>query len=55
MASVTTSASRPSMTARAWVPDPPCDCLIVSVVPLACWYLAMNASFSARQSSRVGS
>ena len=25
-ASVTTSASSPSMTARAWLPDPPCDC-----------------------------
>ena len=29
-ASVTTSASSPSMTARAWLPEPPCDCLIVS-------------------------
>ena len=33
-ASVTTSASSPSMTARACVLEPPCDCLIVSFVPV---------------------
>ncbi len=27
-ASVTTSAFSPSITARAWLPDPPCDCRI---------------------------
>ncbi len=33
-ASVTTSASNPSMTARACLPEPPCDCLTVTVVPV---------------------
>ncbi len=32
-ASVTTSAFRPSMTARACVPAPPCDCSIVTSCP----------------------
>ena len=40
-ASVTTSASRPSITARACLPEPPCDCLIVTVSPVfAFQYLA---------------
>ena len=30
-ASVTTSASRPSITVRACLPEPPCDCLMVSL------------------------
>ena len=37
-ASVTTSASSPSMTARACVLEPPCDCLMVSVVPVSFSY-----------------
>ncbi len=33
-ASVTTSASRPSMTVRACLPEPPCDCLMVTFSPV---------------------
>src|SRR5262249_21586177 len=51
-ASVTTSASRPSMTARAWVEEPPCDCLTVTPAPAGVF---AKASFRARQTSRVGS
>jgi hypothetical protein len=32
-ASVTTSASSPSSTARACLPEPPCDCWMTSEVP----------------------
>jgi hypothetical protein len=40
-ASVTTSASSPSMTARACAPEPPCDCRIDARWPvLACQYFA---------------
>jgi hypothetical protein len=46
MASVATSASRPSMMARAWVPEPPCDWRMVSAP--ASLYFAVNAVFSAR-------
>jgi hypothetical protein len=52
MARVTTSASSPSTTARACVPEPPCDCLMVR---FAAEYFGMKAAFSARHSSRVGS
>jgi hypothetical protein len=45
-ARVATSASRPSMMARAWVPEPPCDWRIESAP--ASLYLAVNAAFSAR-------
>jgi hypothetical protein len=31
---VTTSAGRPSMTERACLPDPPCDCLTVTTSPV---------------------
>jgi hypothetical protein len=44
MASVTTSASSPSMTARACLPEPLWDCLMVTLSPvLACQYLAKAA------------
>ncbi len=33
-ASVTTSASSPSITERACLPEPPCDCLIVTSLPV---------------------
>ena len=33
-ASVTTSASSPSMTERACLPEPPCDCLMVTSWPV---------------------
>jgi len=33
-ASVTTSASRPSITERACFPEPPCDCRIVTSWPV---------------------
>src|SRR5689334_6865044 len=54
-ASVTTSASRPSITERACLPEPPCDCLIATFSPaFACQYLA-NAGLKSWYSSRVGS
>jgi hypothetical protein len=46
IASVATSASRPSMMARAWVPEPPCDWRMVTAP--ASLYFAVNAVFSAR-------
>ena len=43
-ARVTTSASRPSITARACAPEPPCDCLTTTSSPvLAFQYLAKAA------------
>jgi len=54
-ASVTTSASRPSITARAWVPEPPCDCLMASGVPVSFSYFGTKAALTSRHSSRVGS
>ncbi len=48
IASVTTSASRPSITARAWVPEPPCDCRIARSVPVAALYFGMKALLIAR-------
>jgi hypothetical protein len=54
-ASVTTSASRPSMTARAWVLEPPCDCLMDSATPFSFAYCRMKLSLISRHSSRVGS
>src|SRR5207247_7451506 len=43
-ASVTTSASSPSITARACLLDPPCDCWISTVCPdLAFQYFAKAA------------
>jgi len=43
-ASVTTSASMPSMTELACLPEPPCDCLMLTSWPaLAFQYLANAA------------
>ena len=43
-ARVTTSASSPSITARAWPPEPPCDWRIDTVFPVfACQYLMKAA------------
>jgi hypothetical protein len=53
IASVATSASSPSMMARAWVPEPPWDWRMETPPPSL--YCAANAAFSARYSSRVGS
>ena len=36
------------MTARAWVPEPPCDWRMVSSVPVSALYLAMKAVLMAR-------
>ena len=33
-ASVTTSACNPSITERACLPEPPCDCLMVTLSPV---------------------
>ncbi len=47
-ARVTTSASSPSITERACLPEPPCEVRMVTFWPvLACHSLA-KASFSAR-------
>ena len=45
-ASVTTSASSPSITARACLPDPPCDCWMVTVSPVSAFHLAAKASLN---------
>ncbi len=41
-ASVTMSASRPSITARARREEPPCDCLMVSCLPVSLPYFVTN-------------
>ena len=46
MASVATSASRPSMMARAWVPEPPWDWRIESAPASLCVWT--NAALIAR-------
>ncbi len=43
-ASVTTSAWRPSMTERACLPEPPCDCLTVTVSPVLAFQYFANAA-----------
>ena len=43
------------MTARAWPPEPPCDCLIVTVWPLFAFQYLMKAALKSWYSSRVGS
>ena len=40
---VTTSASRPSITARACLLEPPCDWLTVTSSPVCCFQLRWNA------------
>src|ERR1039457_113592 len=54
-ASVTTSASRPSMTDRACLPEPPCDWLIVTFWPVLAAQAFANAALISSYSSRVGS
>src|SRR5678816_531380 len=54
-ASVTTSASRPSITERACLPDPPCDERILTFSPVCCFHLAANAWLTSWYNSRVGS
>src|SRR5690606_5546702 len=49
------SASRPSMTERACLPDPPCDWRMVSSTPELAWYALTKAASTARYNSRVGS
>ena len=54
-ASVTTSAARPSMTERAWRPEPPCDWLILTVSPVFFFQYSANDLLKSAYSSRVGS
>src|SRR4030095_9210672 len=54
-ASVTTSAGRPSMTVRACLPDPPCDCLTVRSSPVLPFQYFANAALYSTYNSRVGS
>ena len=54
-ASVATSASRPSMIERACLPEPPCDCLIVTSCPVLAFQYFENAGLNSANSSRVGS
>src|SRR6476620_4312850 len=54
-ARVTTSASRPSITDRACLPEPPCDWLMVTACPFFTFHWAANAALTAWYSSRVGS
>ena len=43
-ASVTTSAGSPSMTARAWRPEPPCDWLMRTSWPVVCFQCFAKAT-----------
>jgi len=43
---VTTSASSPSITARACFPEPPWDCSIVTVWPVFAFQAAAKAVFT---------
>ncbi len=54
-ASVTTSASSPSITARACLPEPPCDWLIATFSPLFPFQYFAKAALKSWYSSRVGS
>ena len=47
-ASVTTSASSPSMTARAWLPEPPCEARMVTVCPVLLFQYFSNAALNSR-------
>jgi len=55
VASETTSASSPSITARAWRPAPPCDISMVSGAPPPPVHDATNIGLISAYSSRVGS
>ena len=52
---VTTSASRPSITARACLLDPPWDWLIVRSSPLACFHCFWKAGLISLKNSRATS
>ena len=54
-ARVTTSASSPSITARACPPEPACDCLMLIVCPVFPFQYLTNAALKSWYSSRVGS
>ena len=43
------------MTARAWLPEPPCDICTSTRWPVSASHLATNCSLNSRYSSRVGS
>ncbi len=47
-ANVTTSASSPSITERACLPEPPCELLIVTVSPVCACQCAANAALNSR-------
>src|SRR5262245_48291033 len=42
-ASVTTSAGRPSITVRACLPEPPCDCLMFTSCPVLVFQYWVNS------------
>ena len=52
---MTTSASRPSITERACLPEPPWDCLMVTVSLLRFFQYLAKAALKSWYSSRVGS
>src|SRR2546425_10744092 len=54
-ARVTTSASRPSTTARACLLDPPCDWFTTTLAPVFSFQYLANAALKSWYSSRVGS
>ena len=54
-ARVTTSACKPSITARACLPEPPCDCLMTTSTPVLAFQYLLNAALKSWYSSRVGS
>jgi len=43
------------MTLRLCLPEPACDCLMVTSSPLSFFHSAANAVLKSRYSSRVGS
>jgi hypothetical protein len=47
-ASVTTSASSPSITARAWLPEPPWDARTVTVCPVLFFQYFSKAALNSR-------
>jgi hypothetical protein len=54
-ASVTTSACRPSITVRACLPEPPCDCRTETSLPDFFFQYPAKALLYSAYSSRVGS
>jgi hypothetical protein len=47
-AKVTTSASSPSMTVRAWAPEPPCEARILMLSPVFAFQSFMNSALISR-------